>query len=213
MNRKISILVMLILVLFFSISAIQASEVNVTGDNSLNSSNISLQLEDNAQFNELELVNSNYLLNGSATTFKNQTELVPLKTEIYGCFNVVLRGTDSNTTLANKSVNFMINGVKYFSTTDYDGIACVNLTKPGNYVIDASFAGDDSYDNCNLTSAVEVFPTIKASDISKYYKGTTYTATFFDYQGNALANTIVEIRVNGKSYYKKTNNNGLISLK
>lgn len=204
---------MLILVLFFSIGAIQASEVNVTGDNSLNSSDISLQLEDNAQFNELELVNSNYLLNGSATTFKNQTELVALNTGIYGCFNVVLRGTDSNTTLANKSVNFMINGVKYFSTTDYDGIACVNLTKPGNYVIDAFFAGDDSYENCNLTSAVEVFPTIKAGDISKYYNGTTYTATFFDYQGNPLANTIVEIWVNGKSYYEKTNNNGLISLK
>jgi hypothetical protein len=58
-----------------------------------------------------------------------------------------------------------------------------------------------------------VLSTIKASDITKYYKaGTQYTATFLDSQGIPQANRNVNITLNGKTYSKKTNSKGVVSM-
>ena len=84
---------------------------------------------------------------------------------------------------------------------------------PGKYSVIASFAGDESFNSCTFNSNVEILPTIKAADVSKYYKGSAkYGATFYDSHGNFLANRWVTISVNGKSYSQKTNNNGFASL-
>ena len=57
----------------------------------------------------------------------------------------------------------------------------------------------------NISSSVDLSKTIQASSITKYYKGSTkYTATFYDNDGNPLANTNVKITVNGVTYTKKT---------
>ena len=56
-------------------------------------------------------------------------------------------------------------------------------------------------------------PTIKAVDVTKYYKGNTvYSATFLDSQGNVLSYNNVTLSVNGKTYTKKTDNNGVVSV-
>ena len=55
--------------------------------------------------------------------------------------------------------------------------------------------------------------TITAKDITKYYKGSTqYSATFLDAYGNPLADTDVQITVNGVLHTVKTNANGVASL-
>lgn len=122
--------------------------------------------------------------------------------------------SDSNSILPNKTVDFTINNVKYDAVTDDSGIASVSLNlAPGKYGIFASFAGDDSYGMSNFTSTFNVLPTVKANDITKYYKANVpYTAQFLDSQGNALANVAVTITVNGKPYSAKTNTNGVASL-
>lgn len=195
--------------LFFSMSTIQANDINATDSISINSSDmVSLQLDESAQFNGGEVNSDNLNEN-----IKNQTELIAPTTSIYGYYTAVLKDSNANLTLANKNVYFVINNVNYNATTDSDGVAGVNLdVKPGNYEVSAYFVGDNTHENSALTSAVQVLPTIKANDMSKYYKGSTYTATFFDSQGKILANRAVTITVNGKSYTKKTNSNGLASL-
>lgn len=65
----------------------------------------------------------------------------------------------------------------------------------------------------NVSSTIDVSKTITAKDMSKYYKGSAqYTATFLDAHGNVLNNTNVKITVNGVTYTKQTNANGVAYL-
>ena len=164
-----------------------------------------------------DIISNNNDFNNLGENSKNQTELTSQKNSIYykGSFNIILKDSNSSSALSNKKVNFIINNQEYIATTDSNGIASVNLDlNPGTYTSMVYFAGDDSYEaSNNLTSPIKILPTIAAKDITKYYKGSTqYSATFFDSQGNPLKNRQVTISVNGKSYSKKTNSKGLVSL-
>lgn len=146
----------------------------------------------------------------------NQTELSSKSPTVYyhGDYQVALKDSDSNRYLSNKTVNFVIDNVNYTSNTDDNGVASINLNlQPGNYNVFVFFNGGQDYKSCNMTSAFSILSTIKSNDVSKYYKGTTpFTATFYTSQGKALANTVVNINVNGKSYNLRTNANGVVSM-
>lgn len=201
------------LVLIFSAGAIQASEVNMTDSSALNYSDDEIiQIEDSA---EAEPIISNNSSNASfSEAIKNKTGLTSPTTNVYykGSFNVTLK--DSDSALANKTVTFTINKINYTAVTDENGVSSVNLDlNPGKYTATVYFAGDEGYESSSLTAAFKVLPTVKASNLSKYYKGSTkYTATFFDSYGNALANRNVNVTVNGKSYTKKTNSKGAVNM-
>ena len=71
----------------------------------------------------------------------------------------------------------------------------------------------DEGNNSNVSSTIDVSKTITAKDITKYYQGSTqYSATFLDAYGNPLADTDVQITVNGVLHTVKTNANGVASL-
>ena len=204
MNKKM-FFVLWVLIIIFSLSAVQAGDINSTDDNNL-------QIDDSAQLDDLKSDDANPL----AENDKNHTELSPKSNDIYykGSYGVTLRDCDADSVLTNKSVDFVINNVKYNAVTGSDGAANVKLNlAPGKYTVFASFIADDNYTSCNLTSTFNILPTIKAKDVSKYYKAATpYSAQFFDSNGHPLANTMVSIAVNGKSYSVKTNGNGIASL-
>ena len=194
----------------FTISAVQASDVNITDSEMIGSiDEVALELEDN---NLLADINDDLL----SVNNKNQTQITSQETNIYykGSYNVALTDSNANTTLANKKVNFVINNVKYTNTTNNKGIASINLNlNPGTYTATAAFEGDNGYAACKLTSQINILPSIKASDITKYYKGSQkYTATFYDSYGKVLKYAQVIITVNEKSYSKKTNWKGVVSL-
>lgn len=214
---------LLALVLIFSLSAVQASDVNITDSNSiLACDDAHVELENSQDIDELESVNSNNLSTTNENTpltdtSKNQTKITSDTSDVYykGLFKVTLIDSNTNNSLENKTVNFIINNVKYSATTNSMGIASLGLSlNPGTYSAIAYFGGDETYDaSNNLTLSLHVLSTIKADDITKYYKGSTpYTATFFDSNGKALANRNVQITVNGKTYTVKTNGNGVASL-
>ena len=210
------------LILIFSVSAIQASEVNMTDSDMLNSSSdYVVQIEEDAQLGVLNSPDSDILstdINNASfnETTKNQTEFTSPTNSIYftGSYKVTLKDSNANANLANKHVSFVINNVNYVATTDSSGVASVNLKlSPGSYTASAYFEGDDTFESTNFATNFKVLSTIKASDLSKYYKGSTaYSATFFTSQGNYLANKKVNVNINGKSYTKKTNGKGAVSL-
>ena len=215
---KILRTMLLALILIFSIGAISASDVNMTDSDTLDLSDEN-EIESS---NDLESVNSNTLSTNNddvslQDVVKNQTELTSPTTTTYykGSFSVTLKDSSSNVALANKNVNFVIDNVNYNTTTDDSGVASINLRlMPGKYSVTSYFAGDDAYTpSNNLTTALEVLSTIKANDVTTYYKGSTqYSATFLDSHGNVLANREVTITVNGKSNVVKTDGNGVASL-
>ena len=215
MNKKAFFAMIFALVLIFSVSAIHASDINMTDSDMLDSAeDTPLQIDDN---NQLESVSSDNSLNNiNDVSNKNKTELTSPTTSIYykGSYNVALKDSNTSNALSNKTVNFVIDKVNYTSRTDSNGIASVNLKlSPGSYAVSTYFAGDDDFEAVNSTSTFKVLPTIKASSVSKYYKGSKkYTATFYDSYGNALANRNVGIVINGKSYTKKTNGKGFVSV-
>ena len=210
------------LTVLLSVSAIQASDVNGTEIIATESTDDKLSIESDDEVSEDE--NTNTLSTNieedpvvESSSDKNSTELANPTASIYykDSFEVTLKDSNSSNALANKTVNFVINGVSYNGTTNSDGVASVALSlNPGKYTATAFFMGDDDYAaSGNLTSTFNVLPTIKAKDVTKYYKGSTkYTATFLTTQGTPLANTDVKIKVNGKTYTKKTSSKGVVSL-
>ena len=192
------------MILIFSFSSAHASEVNQTNSDTVTFSDDNyLQLEN--QTSDIKLDND-----------KHQTELSSQTTSIYykGSYSVFLKDSNASRVISNKTINFVINDIKYNATTDINGIANINLDlKCGNYLINAYFEGDEDYQNCNLSNALEIKAPIKAGDITAYYKSSVpFTAQFFDSNGNYLANTSVTVSVNGKVYSLKTNNAGFVSL-
>jgi len=201
----------LLLVLFSSLCTIHAMDVNQTVPDILESDNDVILQGDNqtviADFDSDSLKDDT---DGNNTEISSQSSSIPYK----GSYDVVLKDSDSSEVISNKTINFIINNVKYNASTDDNGVARVKLDlNPGRYSINAYFEGDGEYLNSTFSSTVEIKSPINANDITKYYKASApFTSQFFNTDGNALANRWVTITVNGKSHSVKTNGKGIASL-
>lgn len=206
MFKRLSFLAFLMLVLVVSLGAIHAGDVNATSIDGANG--IPLELEDTAQLGDTGQ-------DAAYDNAKNQTELVLQTPNVYygGYCNVSLKDSNANASLADANVNVVAGNFKCSNMTNDKGISSIMLKlNPGTYNLTAYFEGDATHNAGNLTSKIKILPTIKAADVTKYYKGSQkYTATFFDAYGNPLVNAKVNISVKGKSYTKTTNNKGIIS--
>lgn len=210
MNKKLLLSMFFVLIIFFSISTAQASDINITDSPTIGYiEDVTLQLDDSSSdgLNDDGDVISN-------ESGKNQTRLESHSSDTRGCYEVTLTDADANATLANRTVYFSINDDLYANRTNETGVASLILNLgPGKYSMYSYFIGDDDYESCNITSDINVLATIEAKDVTKYYKGSAkYSATFFDVYGKVLSNTVVNITVNGKAYSKKTDGKGVVSL-
>lgn len=102
---------------------------------------------------------------------------------------------------------------------------CIDLDDASEISIscDEDNSSDISGDEClsvsyedasnNLSSKISLKDTVKANDVTKYYKGSTkYTATFLKSNGEVLANMDVKIIVDDVTKNLKTNEKGVVSL-
>lgn len=122
-------------------------------------------------------------------------------------FEVKIYNKDG-TLAINKEVTFNINGVFYQKTTDSNGIARLGIAlRPGNYIITTIVDGLDIGNNIN------VLPTLVTSDLSmKYLDGSNFTVQTLDSQGNPLAKQNISFNINGRFYYRVTDDEGMASL-
>ena len=238
--KKLVLTILLALTLLLTISAAYSSNINITDSNTINliddSQIDSVEFSDFSNYNSskislsnenvLKYSNSNNVSTDSENNFNltnnnedilsdsKSTELVSPTTNIYykGSLNVTLKDSEGKSVVG-QTVKFIINNKNYSAKTNQNGIASVSLSlNPGKYTATINYEGNDDYSATNLSATVNVLGTIATNDISKYYKGCTYTATFYTSQGEVLANTNVKIKLNGKTYTKKTNAKGVASL-
>ena len=121
--------------------------------------------------------------------------------------------------LSGEEVTVDLNGAKTY-TTDENGqvkIATGSLV-PNTYNVKISFAGNDYYLGSDATAKVTVkkaTPKITASAKTFTFEDKTkkYTVTLKDNNGNALKNTKVTLKVNGKTYTATTNSKGVATFK
>lgn len=219
LNKQLLLAFALLLVAIFSAGAIYASDVN--GTETLDANVIGDEADmpvavdgDVSNDNNISTVEDTIVVDSISS--KHPTEIINPKDTIYykDSYYVILIDEDGNCSLANKTIDIVINNRDYTVVTDNDGVARIDLSlNPGKYSVTASFAGDENYISSNLSTKITILPSIQAKDIVKYYKGSTkYTATFYTVNGTALANTEVKIKVNGKTYQVKTNAKGVASL-
>ena len=123
-------------------------------------------------------------------------------------FVVTITDGDGNP-LVNKSVDIVVNGVKYTRNTDENGIASIGIgLNSGVYNVTTEV------DNITVNSVVTVLSTVEGNDLVKVFRNATpYTAVFKDSEGNYLAKgTLVEYNINGVMYRKEVGENGVAKL-
>ena len=117
--------------------------------------------------------------------------------------------------LANKNVIFTVNGMSYTRTTDSNGMAKLNINlDPGQYIISYKFMGDSQYDSSNDKIEINVFSgnTYMLYLEDKIYRTEQFGVALFDANENRLANKNIIFTVNGMSYTRTTDSNGIAKL-
>ena len=157
----------------------------------------------------------------SASAYGNLTAKWLIDTSITVNSNVYAGGVlatlkDKNgKLLANKQVSIVINGKTYNANTDSSGSIIMPAIARGTYSTSISFAGDNEYYDSKNTAKVTVMPVISENKNYAVYYGNTvkYSVRIKDVNGKyAGAGKVVTIKVNGKTYNVKTNQNGYATL-
>ena len=116
--------------------------------------------------------------------------------------------------IANETLIFVINGVKYTKITDNNGTASMALNlMPGVYEGLVLFNGTLNYNNISVKCNITIKSTVIGCDIVKMFRNATqYSALFLDSNGNPLVNAAVKFNINGVFYTKITNSEGIATL-
>ncbi len=190
----------------YSVSDINSHDDNLNNYPSGDDSNYidESNYEDNGNLQQTSSIEDDYSTvnkvdNPSSVLTTNDTELY------YGGKLNSSLVDDNNVPISNTNITFTINSESYNVPTNEKGIASLDITlAPGSYDVVTSALGN------TVQSNLTVLSTIDASDVVKYYKnGTQYYATFFDSNGNKLANTEVIISIIGKNYTVTTDKDGV----
>ena len=117
--------------------------------------------------------------------------------------------------ISGQKVSLKINGKTYTGTTGNNGIATISTAKlaVGTYTATVSYSGSSSYSSASKTvNNLKVLSSVSASDLTKGYGYVdNYVATFYKDSG-VLANTKVSFTINGVTYQRKTDSNGVAKL-
>ena len=154
----------------------------------------------------------------STKIIASNLNMIPNMAEYY---SITLKDA-SGKLISNQKVTFNVNGKKYTKTTNGKGVAKVKLKFAQNketYKMTIKFAGNNKYKAVSKTSKIIVKYSSKTAKLTtpsvtippKTSK--TYTVTLKDGNGKGIAKQTVTVKVNGKTYTKKTNSNGKVSVK
>ena len=132
-------------------------------------------------------------------------------------YKVVLAGLN-NKTIPFVPVYFKFNDVSTIVGTDENGVATLPISNPpkGRYSIEYEFKGDINYYPYKSSSTIIVTDSttvLTGKDLKMYYKdGSKFNVTLTDLNLVPMANETVTFNINGMSYNRTTNENGVAGL-
>ena len=158
--------------------------------------------------------NGVYLNNSNSTSFK-----VSVKTPVEIEVSDLIRGDNLTVDLpedATGNVTVVI-GNKTFVVPIVNGRINVPSDDllPGNYTPIIYYPGDSKYSAFNITTKLEIKSRIiiTANDLTKYYGNSTkFIVSVINSEGEVLNNYSLNVVINGKSYSRYTNANGIMSM-
>lgn len=121
--------------------------------------------------------------------------------------------------LPNKKIVFKINGKKYTKTTNSKGQATldINLAK-GTYKIKYTFNGITNAKSCSGSAKITVKQKSSTkivwqnAIVFKHKTSTPFILKYKDVRGNPIPYKTLVLKINGKTYTKKTDKNGLVTF-
>ena len=133
-------------------------------------------------------------------------------------YKVVLKDTFGNA-IVNHRITFKVNKKSYIVRTNSKGIAKIKLNlKKGTYKVLIKYAGNSKYQAVKKTNKILVKNVLKSRIIAPKViitpkTSVKYIITLKGQNGVVIPKQKVTVKVNGKSYAKKTNNKGRVSVK
>ena len=141
-------------------------------------------------------------------------------TEITVSPTVVSRGSDitislvdtKGNRLSNQILTLIIDGERQNRALT-NGAVILNSLDVGNHTLYVNFNGDDEYLASSLNTTVTVNSLVNTDELADIYDGSQFKLTFYDENGNPLANKEVIFTINGNDYYVNTSFDGVAVLK
>ncbi|WP_295590490.1 pseudomurein-binding repeat-containing protein [uncultured Methanobrevibacter sp.] len=160
-----------------------------------------------------------------ASSASNKLYILPSKTAKFTVKSTTTFGKGANTPfkvaltsgtvpLVKKTVTLTIKGKSYTKTTDSNGIVSLPIDLAvGKYTISYSFKGDSKVNSKTESSSITVKERAATkltwkSGTSFYQGAQTYKVLLQDANSKALANKVVKLTVNSKTYSATTASNG-----
>ena len=239
-NKQLILIIILLSITLLCFNPISASQIDTDSIETSDSDNAYLNTEDsNILTNENEdnkIINSqneNEDLGNSANTEKTtlqanstlnttsnsieKTEIAVMNKSVVKERKLVLKLSDSkNKAIANKKISINVAKKTYTYTTDKNGKVSLKISlEPGKYTVKVKFAGDNNYKKTNRTFTMNVYKLKTKFVVAKtsIIRGQNFIAYLKDKNNNPLKSKSVKIKINDKTYSKKTDKNGKVSLK
>lgn len=167
---------------------------------------------------EIDIVfagDNSYINSSSKKNVTVKTTIIKLESKDYLLntqYCVILLDNDGNP-LNTTKVTLKIDGVSQEAITDSNGLIEFNIDlKPGNYEICVI----NPVNGEKLNDVIDVIPRITENKnvVMYFLNGASYNVRAFDDDGNPVgAGEIINIKINGKTYNIKTDENGYASYK
>ena len=170
----------------------------------------------NYQVNATYLGNDKYMGNSSSTSFHitvgEENVTIEIKNTTVGN-NLTVKVTVPQDAEGNITVR-VGDTVEVVKVTGGENIITVPGLEEGEYTVNVTYSGDDTYDSKTVIKTVHVLSSINSEEnlMRGWNSPYDYYAEFLDNEGHVLKNTVVQITVNGKTYSIKTDNEGIAYL-
>ena len=125
--------------------------------------------------------------------------------------NYTITLMNNNESVSGKTLTITLNGVTYTRTTDADGNMVIPIElATGTYNINII----DFEHNVVKSQTIEVVPTLSSNkDLTKYYGSTNkYSVLVLGDDAKPVADAIVVMKINGKTYNVKSDSKGIAAL-